>query len=327
VDEPPQPYALPGLAGVDMTGKRQPNFKLARAMTAADFSNKSLARAVMDASHRLGRPVSTDHTRIADWLAGRQPRPDALAALVLAFEQRMGRPYTAQELGLRDLTTVAADLGLTYEKHLDGAIGVLGDLTVHDLNDHPDIKSARYSLTSLQALCLDWLLGQDVDELPTRDSPAVLPAHVEELRAMRENVDMLDRRFGGEQHRLMAVRYVSEVVAPRLRQLRDDVTSRDYLRESAVLCELVGWMSYDAGRQSVAQRYFAQAVRLAQAAGDEGYAAFSVTSMADQASFVGHPRDALRLAVVAARRTSRDLPTVALLEGRIFQARANAALG
>jgi hypothetical protein len=80
-------------------------------------------------------------------------------------------------------------------------------------------------------------------------------------------------------------------------------------------------------RQSAAQRYFARAVRLAQAAGDEGYAAFAVTSMADQALYVGHPQDALRLAVVAERRTPRGLPAVALLEGRVFQARANAALG
>ena len=144
---------------------------------------------------------------------------------------------------------------------------------------------------------------------------------------MRENADMLDRRFGGEQHRMMAVRYLYEAVAPRLRQVRDDATSRDYLRETAVLCELIGWMSYDAGRQSAAQRYFAQAVRLAQAAGDEGYAAFAVTSMADQALYVGHPQDALRLAIVAERRTARGLPTVAVLEGRIFQARASAALG
>jgi hypothetical protein len=280
----------------------------------------------MDASRRLGRPVSTDHTRIADWLAGRQPRPDAVAALVLAFEQRVGRPYTAEELGLRDLTRVASDLGLTYEKDLDHALGVIGDLTAHDLSGHSDLRSARYSLTGLHALCLDWLLGQDVDELPSRDSPTVLPVHVEELRAMRENVDMLDRRFGGEQHRLMAVRYLSEVVAPLLRQLRDDATSRDYLREAAIVCELIGWMSYDAGQQSGAQRYFAQAVRLAQAAGDEGYAAFAVTSMADRALFIGHPRDALRLAIVAERRTARGLPTVALLEGRIFQARASAAL-
>src|SRR3954462_3073477 len=92
-------------------------------------------------------------------------------------------------------------------------------------------------------------------------------------------------------------------------------------------CALIGWMSYDAGQKSEAQRYFAQAVRLAQAAGDEGYAAFAVTSMADQALYIGHPQDALRLAVVAERRTARGLPTVALLEGRVFQARANAALG
>src|SRR4051794_30453661 len=86
-------------------------------------------------------------------------------------------------------------------------------------------------------------------------------------------------------------------------------------------------MSYDAGHQSAAQRYFAKAVRLAQAAGDEDYAAFAVTTMADQALYIGRPDAALRLSIVAERRTARGLPTVALLEGRIFQARSNAALG
>ena len=100
-----------------------------------------------------------------------------------------------------------------------------------------------------------------------------------------------------------------------------------YLHEAAILCELIGWMAYDTDQQTTAQRYFARAVRLAQAAGDEGYAAFAVTSMADQALFVGHPSDALRLATVAAHRTARGMPTVALLEARVFQARASAVLG
>src|SRR5689334_12565765 len=49
-------------------------------------------------------------------------------------------------------------------------------------------RLARYSLTSLQALCLDWIMGQDVDESPSRATPIMLPVHVEGLRAMRENV-------------------------------------------------------------------------------------------------------------------------------------------
>jgi tetratricopeptide (TPR) repeat protein len=310
-----------------MAGDKQPNFRLAAAMRLVGFTNKSLARAVMEASRRRGKPVSTDHTRIRDWLAGRQPRPDAVAALLLAFELRTGRAYTAAELGLRDDAAMPPDLGLVYEKSLNKAVSVLTELIRHDLNDHPDLRSARYSVTSLHALCLDWLLGQDIDELPSRVTTALLQVHVEELRAMRENADMLDRRFGGEQHRAMAVRYLHEVVTPRLAQIRDDATSREYLREAAILCELIGWMSYDAGHQSAAQRYFAKAVQLAQAAGDEGYAAFAVTSMADQALYIGHPDAALRLSIVAERRTARGLPTVALLEGRIFQARANAALG
>ena len=158
-----------------MAGERQPNFKLAAAMRAAGFSNKSLARAVTQASQRLRKSVNTDHTRIRDWLAGRQPRPDAVAALLLAFELRAERAYTAEELGLRDDSAMAPNLGLVYEKRLNDAVSVLTDLTRQDLNEHPEIRSARYSLTSLQALCLDWLLGRTSTSSPATQLPPCCP--------------------------------------------------------------------------------------------------------------------------------------------------------
>lgn len=144
---------------------------------------------------------------------------------------------------------------------------------------------------------------------------------------MTQTYDEFDRRFGGENHRRAAVRYLHETVAPRLTMLDDRPLAREYLHEAAVLCELIGWMSYDGAEHSAAQRYFAQAVRLAQAAGDEGYASYVVTSLADQALFVGQPRDALRFAQVARNRASSSLPSVALIEARVFEARAYAVLG
>jgi hypothetical protein len=86
-------------------------------------------------------------------------------------------------------------------------------------------------------------------------------------------------------------------------------------------------MAYDTLRHSAAQRYFAQAVRFAQASGDEGYAAYAISSMADQAIFLGRPRQALRLANVAQSRIGAHAPSLALAEAHVFEARAHALMG
>jgi hypothetical protein len=302
------------------------NYRLQQAMDAAGLSNKSLARAVVEASITRGRPVGTDHSRVAGWLAGATPRGDAAEALLEAFKRRTGRVYTPEELGLSTVENIAADLGLTYAKDLSQATQTVTDLARQDLAGHPDIVKGPYSSAGLYALCLDWLFSDTRDELPT-GSAASVAVRADELRTMTETFDSLDRRFGGEHHRQTAVRYLHEIVAPQLTQLREGPAAREYLRQVAVLCELIGWMAYDNARHSAAQRYFSQAVRFAHAAGDEAYASYAVASMADQALFLGQPQETLRLAQVARSRTAAHLPSISLVEARVFEARAHAVMG
>ena len=90
---------------------------------------------------------------------------------------------------------------------------------------------------------------------------------------------------------------------------------------TAVLCELLGWMAYDAGHQSLAQRYFTQALRMAS---DRAYGAYVLSSMSHQAIFLRHPEQALRLAR-AGREGNGGAPAV-LAESSLLEARACAML-
>src|SRR5262249_53152286 len=55
-------------------------------------------------------------------------------------------------------------------------------------------------------------------------------------------------------------------------------------------------MAFDSGAQGLAQRYYIQALRLAQASRDRALGAHVLADMAMQAHYVGHPAEAVSLA-------------------------------
>jgi len=69
-------------------------------------------------------------------------------------------------------------------------------------------------------------------------------------------------------------------VLPLLHGSHDDTIGRELMAATARLCDLCGYMSFDSGRQGLAQRYFIQALRLAQASGDRALGAHILTDMA-----------------------------------------------
>jgi len=68
---------------------------------------------------------------------------------------------------------------------------------------------------------------------------------------------------------------------------------------AAETVQLLGWSSYDAGRHAAASRYFVQALRLAQEAGDRLLGAQMLANLSHQANFLGHFDDALMYARAA----------------------------
>ncbi len=68
----------------------------------------------------------------------------------------------------------------------------------------------------------------------------------------------------------------------------------------ARLTELAGYMAVDTGQPGLAQRYYIQALRLAQAAGDRGYGGYVLAaSMSHLAAQLGNPREIAQLARAA----------------------------
>jgi tetratricopeptide (TPR) repeat protein len=296
-------------------------------MEAAGLSNKALARAVREAGRRRRLRLSTDHTTVKRWLDGTNPRGDTAACLVEAVSARLGRVVPPYEIGLASSSLdVPPDLALTYEASLADVVRTLGSLARLDADKHPFIVQGKFAADAVNALCLDWAFAVAAAPLPSIGDP-VTPQDVLELRATRAAFDSLDRSFGGGRHRVMAVSYIDNVVVPRLNGALDSLAGRDYLREAAILCELVGWMTYDQLNYAAAQRYFSQAVRLADAGEDQGCAAFALTSLAAEALWLNQPREALRLARVALDRSSTAASQLAIAESLVFQGRALAALG
>ncbi|MFG1804132.1 hypothetical protein ACGFI4_28690 [Micromonospora carbonacea] len=96
---------------------------------------------------------------------------------------------------------------------------------------------------------------------------------------------------------------------------------RDLMRATATLSGQLAFMSYDAGVHNIAQHHVTIALRLAKAAGDRLYGAHLLANLATQAVYLGHARDAARLAEAAIDGAGR---APAVIRARLYTAAASA---
>jgi hypothetical protein len=101
------------------------------------------------------------------------------------------------------------------------------------------------------------------------------------------------------------VQYLRSDVEPLLTGRYIEPVGRRLFTAAAQACLLLAWMSYDSGSHGLAQRYFAQGLRLAQTGGDVLLAASILDAMSHQATFLGRFQHAANLAR-AAQAGTRD---------------------
>ncbi|MFC4516294.1 hypothetical protein [Streptomyces ehimensis] len=116
-------------------------------------------------------------------------------------------------------------------------------------------------------------------------------------------------------------------VAEAARRIEDGVPPSLKFRvfaTTADLAALAGWVSHDSGRYATAQRYWSYGIYAAGEAGQRDRGVEIVTRMSHQMIYLGHPRDALGLLGIAAKKAT--LPaTRALVASQT--GRVHAALG
>ncbi|GGS34423.1 MULTISPECIES: regulator [Streptomyces] len=147
------------------------------------------------------------------------------------------------------------------------------------------------------------------------------------LRSVGELFRTLDHAYGGGHARQALVRYLEHEAEPMLRGTYGEAAGRRLFAAVADLTRLAGWTSYDIAAHGLAQRYFVQSLRLAQAAGDRGYGAYVLLTMSRQAVYLGHGREAVQLTRVAQQGIGSAAPPLVQALLHAVEARGHAVLG
>ncbi|MFJ3660620.1 regulator [Streptomyces sp. NPDC090119] len=335
----------------DRPAQRTPNRQLATLIAEAGFSNAGLARRVDQLGLEHGLDLRYDKTSVTRWLRGQQPRGTTPALIAEVFTRRLGRRLTAQDLGLDACAPVYA--GLEFAGTPEEAVDIVSGLWRKDSGSHAELRKIAFTPAGLVVPSRDWLIGKADDRVarepavrvpaqarPVEAGPARAPAPAAErpsghrvtggdlaaLRSVGELFRALDDQYGGGHARQALVRYLEHECEPMLRGSYSEQTGRKLFGAAADLTRLAGWTSYDIAAHGLAQRYFVQALRLAQAAGDRAYGSYVLVTMSRQAVYLGHGREAVQLARVAQQGIGTGAPPVVQALLHAAEARAHAVL-
>ncbi|BDH04134.1 regulator [Streptomyces seoulensis] len=336
----------------DRPAQRTPNRQLAALIAEAGFSNAGLARRVDQLGLEHGLDLRYDKTSVTRWLRGQQPRGTTPALIAEVFTRRLGRRLTAQDLGLDACAPVYA--GLEFAGTPEEAVDIVSGLWRKDSGSHAELRKIAFTPAGLVVPSRDWLIGKADDRVarepavrvpaqarPVEAGPLRAPGTGAErppghrvtggdlaaLRSVGELFRALDDQYGGGHARQALVRYLEHECEPMLRGSYSEQTGRRLFGAAADLTRLAGWTSYDIAAHGLAQRYFVQALRLAQAAGDRAYGSYVLVTMSRQAVYLGHGREAVQLARVAQQGIGTGAPPVVQALLHAAEARAHAVLG
>ncbi|MDT3396514.1 regulator [Streptomyces sp. B1866] len=335
--------------------QRIPNRQLAALIAEAGFSHAGLARRVDQLGLEHGLDLRYDKTSVTRWLRGQQPRGTTPALIAEVFTRRLGRRLTAQDLGLDACAPVYA--GLEFAATPEEAVDIVSGLWRKDSGTHADLRKIAFTPAGLVVPSRDWLIGRPddrvarephgvamvrvpnqsgrvgvprqrvTDRLDRAPGQRVTKGDIAALRSLSELFRALDNAYGGGHARQALVRYLEHEGEPMLRGSYGEATGRRLFAAMADLTRLAGWTSYDIAAHGLAQRYFVQALRLAQAAGDRAYGAYVLVTMSRQAVHLQHGREAVQLARVAQQGVGGSAPPVVQSLLHAAEARGHGVLG
>jgi hypothetical protein len=306
---------------------KEPNARLDQLILEANCSRAGLAKRVNQLGLQHGLQLRYDKTAVARWIKdGAQPRGIVPHLIAEALGAKLGRSLTLADLGMADEEVVPLDVGLTYASTTAGTVQTAADLWRCDVDRRDFLINSAFTAGALSAPSLDWLINPP-DQPTGRGERHVGGSDVAAVRAMCEMFTRLDNSFGGGHARSALVQYLDSEAGPMLRGTYTDKVGRDLFSAVAELTMLAGWMAYDTCQHGLAQRYFIQALRLTQVAGDRPLGAFVLADAANQAAFLGDGPQTIKLARAGAAGTAgAGTPRVAAILA-VREARGHSLLG
>lgn len=301
--------------------------RLREARTSRGWSQPRLVRELRQAAARRGHQLPSDASvkrRIVSWENGHSTPDDFYGPLLCdAFTM------SSDELGLNhgELQHAPA-LDAAYPASPDAAIQTVGQLWRADLNHYDPLLTTEPSEPAWNEASLRWLVAPEPG-IP-RPRTEGIRVGLGDVAAIKTTADMfarLDDQFGGDHARHSVIQYLNNDVTPLLRGRYTEQVGRALFSTVAEATLLAGWMSYDACRHGLAQRYFLQALRLAQDANDRRLAGSILSAMSHQATFLGRYTQAATLARAALMGISPVATPTLRAQFHAMEARALARTG
>ncbi|WP_406304367.1 transcriptional regulator [Streptomyces sp. NBC_00879] len=307
---------------------RQPNERLQALIQEAGCSNAGLARRVNMVGAERGLDLRYDKTSVARWLRGQQPRGRAPGIIAEALGRKLGRTVTIDEIGMANGKNLASGVGLLFSPTVLGAIEQVCELWRSDVGRRDFLSGSAVAASALVEPSRDWLITGADSQVARTAGARVGASDVEAVRAMTAALTELDHRFGSGHVRPVVVHYLNSVVSGLLSGSYRESVGRELFAAAARLTELAGYMAVDTGQPGLAQRYYIQALRLAQAAGDRGYGGYVLAaSMSHLAAQLGNPREIAQLARAAQEGARGRVTPRAQAMFLAAEARGHALLG
>jgi tetratricopeptide (TPR) repeat protein len=285
---------------------------------------------------RLGAAVGLSQGRINDLIKGRRGNITALDAweriangLNMPSHARMAMGLAPWSPGSTEpalAEAVPADLGLDFPASYDGRVDTAARLWRADLDDAPEIVNGEPNVQAWSDASLQWLLAK-TGERSASNGRSVGASDVQRIRSTTELFAQMDNRFGGGHARHALIQFLAADVAPLLSGQFPDHVRKELFASVAEATLLAAWMAYDSGLNSLAQRYFIQALALAETGNNRLLAGSILDAMSHQATFVGRFQEAANLARAAQLGTKATATPTLTAHFHVMEARALARLG
>ncbi|HXS65052.1 MAG TPA: tetratricopeptide repeat protein [Streptosporangiaceae bacterium] len=300
-----------------------PEVPLRALLQRASLSPEQFAKRLNVQASELGLKQRIDQKTPYKWFRGavpRQPWPTLAAHLLSAT---LGIEVSSEDLGWgvgnADMLCVPADVGLVLPWTTAGALSAATEVMDGAAMD----RRIFLGLTggALTTPAFDWLIARPADDASRLAGRRIKDVAVDNIEQQTAQLRRMDDQLGGGATLALVRAQVRHVVE----LLRDgSYTSSVGTRLNAAAAELMrlaGWLSYDAGQNPLAQRYWLAALHAAHAAGDRAVGANVLGFMSLQAWHAGQHGDAVKLAAAAKHRYTGSSPRVqAIIDLRLAMA-------
>ncbi|MEV3962171.1 helix-turn-helix transcriptional regulator [Nocardia sp. NPDC050193] len=226
---------------------------------------------------------------------------EAAGVSLAALARRI--PYSKSVLAYYETgeRTPTSDVIAWYEKcfgDIQDPVATLLNLGKADVERRSFLRTGYSAALSTAVLLPGWLAPVG-STAPGKESGMrhVGKADVAAVRDVMHLFSQMDQRLGGGRGRTAVIQYLTDEVTGYLNgSYSNESVRRDMFSAAGELAYLAGWMAFDNGEHSVAQRYFTAATKLAAESDDQPLTGHILRAMAHQAIDLGHYPEGLRLA-------------------------------